>query len=139
MLRLRPLPEHLMAGRAGESAAAKYLASQGYTILARNFKTRAGEADLVVSTPCGGVFALVEVKARTLTGDSKPFGGIAAPEAAVDSEKHRRLRAIARHLAQANTWPLSAVRIDIVAVDLAAGGPVEIRHYPGALPVVHRG
>jgi putative endonuclease len=53
-------------GRIGERHAAWYYRLRGYRILARNFRTRSGEADLVVRR--GRTIAIVEVKTRqTLT------------------------------------------------------------------------
>ena len=49
-------------GAWGEAAAAAFLQAQGYTILARNFRTRWGEIDLVASDAKYLVF--VEVKTR---------------------------------------------------------------------------
>ena len=47
----------------GEELAAKYLATKGYTILCRNFRTEVGEIDIVAQTPSTLVF--VEVKTRS--------------------------------------------------------------------------
>jgi putative endonuclease len=66
-------------GKWGENAAARYLERQGYTILARNARTRYGEIDLVVRSPQGEL-VFVEVKTRTGLG----FG---YPEEAVDARK----------------------------------------------------
>lgn len=43
--------------------AAKYLATKGYTILCRNFRTEAGEIDIVAQSTTALVF--VEVKTRS--------------------------------------------------------------------------
>jgi putative endonuclease len=60
-----PSPERLAAFRTGLSAearAAAYLMAKGYRILARRFRTRYGEIDLVVRRR--NLVAFVEVKAR---------------------------------------------------------------------------
>jgi len=69
-------------GRESEAAAARYLQRAGYRVMARNYRTRVGEIDLVAYD--GSVLAFVEVKARR----SDRFG---APEAAVTTDKRRRL------------------------------------------------
>jgi putative endonuclease len=60
-----PSPERVAAFRTGLSAearAAAYLMAKGYRILARRFRTRYGEIDLVVRRR--NLVAFVEVKAR---------------------------------------------------------------------------
>lgn len=49
-------------GREGEEIAAKYLIDKGYKILERNYHTRFGEIDLIVSK--GGFLTFVEVKLK---------------------------------------------------------------------------
>ena len=50
------------SGKAGEEHIARWLESQGYEILARNFHSRYGEIDIVAQRP--PYIAFVEVKAR---------------------------------------------------------------------------
>ena len=49
-------------GAAGEKAAAKYLRRRGYRIVARNYRCRGGEIDLIALDADTIVF--VEVKTR---------------------------------------------------------------------------
>ena len=49
-------------GAWGEEQAEKYLQQQGYTILCRNFHSRYGEIDLIVTKD--DIIAFVEVKTR---------------------------------------------------------------------------
>ena len=53
---------HLVLGRRGEEAAVRLLLAKGYTILARNWRVRSGELDIVV----------VEVKTRRRSGFYRP-------------------------------------------------------------------
>lgn len=55
-------PRHEFA-RAGEKAAERMYVSEGFQVLARNFRTRRGEIDLVVEK--GGLVVFAEVKARS--------------------------------------------------------------------------
>jgi len=69
-------------GRLGEQLAARFLVGKGYRVLAKNFYTRYGEIDLVVSKNDEIIF--VEVKTRT----SSEYG---YPEVAVDNNKIKNL------------------------------------------------
>ena len=69
-------------GRLGEQQAAAFFARGGYKILARNYRTRYGEIDLICADAQYVVF--VEVKART--GDR--FG---APREAVTHAKQQKI------------------------------------------------
>jgi putative endonuclease len=93
-------------GAAGEEAAAQHLAAQGLRLLARNFRVKGGEIDLVCRD--GGITVFVEVRRR---GDGT-FGGAAA---SITSAKQRRLILAARHwLAQQGETPC---RFDCVLID----------------------
>ena len=52
----------LALGAAGEAAAALWYEQQGYVVVARNWRCREGELDLVVARR--GELVFVEVKAR---------------------------------------------------------------------------
>ena len=69
-------------GRYGEDLAARFLISKGFKILARNWRTRYGELDVVAE--CDGVIHFVEVKTRTGLGSGEP-------EEAINYFKMRRL------------------------------------------------
>ena len=80
----RPLKDRV--GHAGEVAALAYLKEQGFRILARDWRSRLGQIDIVAED--GDTLVLVEVKARRGTA----FG---TPEEAVTLSKQRRLRRLA--------------------------------------------
>ena len=102
-------------GAAGEARAAAWYRARGYEVLARNWRCREGELDLVVRR--GGVLAVVEVKTRT----SDRFG---TPAAAVTPAKQRRLRGLAlRYVAETGVRSRS-IRFDVVAI---LGGRLEVR------------
>lgn len=73
-------------GAAAETLAADYLMRQGLTILARNFRTRAGELDLVARD--GRTLVFVEVRMRR----SASHGGAVE---SITAQKRRRLVAAA--------------------------------------------
>ncbi|WP_126446692.1 YraN family protein [Sulfuricystis multivorans] len=98
-------------GDAGEEIAARHLIAQGLTILARNFRVKGGEIDLVCREGLTTVFVEVRQRAR---GD---FGGAAD---SVTPAKQRRLILAARHwLARHGE---TACRFDCVLID---GGKTE--------------
>jgi putative endonuclease len=105
-------------GGAGEAAAAAWYLVRGFEVLARNWRCRAGELDLVVSRR--GLLVVCEVKTRRGTS----FGG---GYEAVGWEKQRKIRQLAElFLAAGRTWP-DAVRFDVASVAVQrAGVSVEV-------------
>jgi|SRR5579872_2767085 len=111
------------AGTAAEDAAAAYLKSQGLVILARNYRRRAGELDLIARQDD----ELVIVEVRTRATDR--FGGAAA---SVDGRKQMRIvRAASQLLQQRPALAALRVRFDVIVVrhPLAAQPGIEwIKH-----------
>ena len=82
------------AGDQGEALAARYLEERGFTVLARQWRCRFGEVDIVARSP-EGILCCVEVKRRGP-------GAIGLPREFVDGRKRERLRkAAAAYLAAA--------------------------------------
>ncbi len=100
-------------GRQGEDQAAAWYVAQGYTVLARNWRCREGEIDLVVRR--GATVVFVEVKARR----TDRFG---VPAEAVTPVKQRRLRTLARRYLEA-TDERGQLRFDVVSI---LGGVLEV-------------
>jgi putative endonuclease len=118
-------------GASGERIAAEHLQHRGYRVLARNFRTRHGELDLVVADERTLVFC--EVKTR-LSGSLR---GPAAPLDAIGTRKRDRLRRMARQwLAEtaADDRPHpEQLRFDAIGVVLTpAGRLVALEHVEGA-------
>ncbi len=114
-------------GAAGEAAAAAWLEARGYTIVARNVRTRYGEIDLVARHESLVVF--VEVKSRT----GEAFGHPA--EAIMPLKQHRLARLAASYL---HRWGLDhcAIRFDAISVRLDVSGTVSnIEHIRDAFQV----
>jgi putative endonuclease len=115
-------PKHLITGARGEDIAYFHLREQGYTIVARNWRVAGakGELDLVgweAKTLC-----FIEVKTRT-TRYVKPA------EAAVDEEKRRHLRQMARRYMRRMKGRADGsspkCRFDIVSLYLTPTGEAE--------------
>jgi putative endonuclease len=94
-------------GAAGEARAAAWYEARGYLVLARNWRCRDGELDLVVAR--GRAVVFVEVKARR----SDRFG---TPAEAVTPAKQVRLRALALRWLEATGARPSSLRFDVVAI-----------------------
>jgi putative endonuclease len=111
-------------GALGEQLAVEFLSGLGLTVLARNWRCRYGELDIIAADSGSGAVVFVEVKTRT--GDG--FGGWAE---AVTPKKLRRLRTLAAlWLAQQDRrW--AAVRIDVIGVRIGRTRTPEIHHLQG--------
>jgi putative endonuclease len=118
-------------GRRGEAVAAALLERRGYAIVERNFRTREGEIDLIVTRRTMLVFC--EVKAL-VARPGGPSSGPATPLEAVGPAKRRQVRRVARAwLAAAGGTTARDVRFDVVAVTLSPLGSVlSIEHLEGA-------
>ncbi|HET9392084.1 MAG TPA: YraN family protein [Candidatus Rubrimentiphilum sp.] len=94
-------------GREGESRAAAFLESSGYSIVRRNVRVPGGEIDLVCRD--GATIVFVEVKRR----DTRSFGSALS---AVGPRKRATLRRIAADYMQI-VAPDAPFRFDVVALD----------------------
>ena len=109
-------------GRWGERLAERYLVQQGFKVLARNWRCRLGEIDLVLRD--GDTLVACEVKTRR----SVEYGH---PVAAVDEAKAARLSALSVVWAEEHGLARVPVRVDVVGVLLPFGEPVQIEHIRG--------
>jgi putative endonuclease len=102
-------------GATGEEQVAAWYSARGYEVVARNWRCREGELDLVLRH--GRVFVFCEVKTRT----SDAFG---IPAEAVGREKQARIRRLAaRWLEDEATMSAREIRFDVASV---LAGEVEI-------------
>jgi putative endonuclease len=112
-------------GAAGESAAARHLATRGYRIVEANVRCRFGEIDLVAID--AGVVVIVEVKGNR----GRKYG---APEEMVTPAKQRRLTRLAAWYLQRRGWLGRSARFDVVAVDWDGSGAQRVRLFRDAFP-----
>ena len=96
------------AGIRGEQLACAELRRRGYAILARRYRTRFGEIDIV--SEYRGILVFVEVKARR----TRRFGEASA---AIPFWKRRRLAAMALDYQAWAGRLASRCRFDVVAID----------------------
>ena len=93
-------------GLRGEDRAAGFLSSKGYSILARNFRTRAGEIDIIAEK--SGTVAFVEVKTWNALSE-------ADLEFSIDQRKRRRIVRTARmFIARERELAERSMRFDVL-------------------------
>jgi len=115
-------------GRKGEEVAVDFLKKQGYRIIKRNYRCRAGEIDIVVKE--GSSLVFVEVKSRRSTH----FG---LPEEAVSYEKRRHLTRVALGYLTHHRIKETKCRFDVVSVLMNDHGVKEIRLIKNAFEAVY--
>lgn len=98
-------------GQRGERLAERHLRAAGYRILARNYRCRLGEVDLVALER--GTVVFVEVKARHV-------GEHGTPLEAVGAAQRRRIARAALHYLARHRLLERPVRFDVVGVWLGA-------------------
>ena len=103
---------NLEVGKAGEDFACRYLASKGYTVLHRNYRSGHLETDVICENDTHILF--VEVKSRMDTGTPSRYG---RPGTACHSAKRQNLRRCAEAYLRANQTNKKP-RIDVIEVYL---------------------
>lgn len=110
-------------GQFGEDYTASYLSDIGYRVVARNYRSRYGEIDMIAMQDDTIVF--VEVKARR----SRIYG---EPKEAVGIRKQQKLIKTAIVFLQENNWEDRACRFDVVEVIFLPNGSVKPCHIENA-------
>lgn len=101
-------------GAAGEDLAAAWYERRGYQVVARNWRCRHGELDLVVRS--SGLVVFCEVKSRSSSAFGTPFE-------AVTVDKQRRIRRLAAAWLAQWRGTASEIRFDVAGV---VDGRVEV-------------
>jgi putative endonuclease len=103
-------------GSAAEERAVQLLRQAGYAIVARNFRCRMGELDIIARR--GGQLSIAEVRLRSSAG----FGG---PAASISAAKRARIVRAARYLLMRQPRLANlAVRFDTLLLS-SSSGPIE--------------
>jgi putative endonuclease len=125
-VRRRPTrPAHLELGRRGEEAAYFYLRRLGYTIVALGWRSAKLHGDLDLIGWEGSNLCFIEVKTRSSRS-------VATAESAVDQEKIRMLRRMARQYLQALPTAPEQVRFDVLSIYFEAQQPAEFELFRAA-------
>lgn len=112
--------------RRGEDAAAAFLERIGMTVVERNWRCPAGEADIIAVD--GPDLVIVEVKTRR----SARAG---TPEEAVTPTKQRRIARIARAYLAASGLSPQRIRFDVVTLRVLSPDRALLRHLRDAFSV----
>jgi putative endonuclease len=115
------MSDKIKTGSKGENLAAQFLVGKGFEIVARNYRFKHAEIDLIVKREDWLIF--VEVKTRT----SNAFG---EPEEFVDEFKARKIYEAAEEYIFSKDWQ-GNVRFDVVSVKI--GSETEIEHFEDAI------
>ena len=102
-------------GKTGEDLACRELERRGYAIVARRYRRRGGELDIIARD--GKTLVFVEVKAR----ETHDFGDAAE---SVTWIKRRRMVQLAVDYMARRRLTNDPCRFDVVSVHLDAGRPV---------------
>jgi putative endonuclease len=101
-------------GKLGENLACAALTARGYAIIARRYRTKNGEIDIVAGD--GETTVFVEVKSRA--GDEYGGGAIA-----VTRWKQRKVSLMAMDYIARHRLETTPCRFDVVTVDFTADEP----------------
>lgn len=113
-------------GDTGENAVCDYLCLKGYQILARNFRIRGGEIDIIATA--NGIVAFTECKTRACGAAASGAEGV------TNAQKRRIAKTAAEYCLR--TGCMLQPRFDIAEVDLGADGmPVRINYIENAYDV----
>jgi putative endonuclease len=110
-------------GRVGEDAAERWYAGRGYRLLARNWRCRIGELDLVLVR--GDMVVMCEVKARRGTR----YGG---GWEAVHPRKRAKLRSLAQAFLLSRDLRPRSVRFDVASVAVGIDGSARVHVFQDA-------
>ena len=120
---------HLATGARGERAAFFWLRRHGYIVVARGWKSARARGDLDLIAWDEETLCFIEVKTRTTRA-------VAPAEMAVDQEKRRVLRRLARHYMRQLPNRDVPVRFDILSIYFEKDQPPAFEHFPHAFGFV---
>ena len=102
-------------GKTGEDLACEELERRGYAIIARRYRRRGGELDIIARD--GQTIVFVEVKARK----GRSFGGACE---AITANKRRTITRLALDYLMRHRLTQCACRFDVVSIHFEAGAPM---------------
>ncbi len=124
-----PTLDRISLGISGEDLACRELERRGYSVLARRYRTRFGEIDIVCRD--GPTIVFVEVKART----NDRYG---EPADAVTLHKQAKVTAMAEDYLVRRHLHGVPCRFDVVAVQFEPGAGLKVVVFQNAFDAVYR-
>lgn len=115
------MTDKIKTGNKGENLAADFLRKKGFEVIAKNYRFKHAEIDLIIRRDDWIIF--VEVKTRSSTNYGQP-------EEFVDFNKGRKMFEAAEEYIYSNNWH-GHIRFDIVSVKL--GREIVIEHFEDAI------
>jgi putative endonuclease len=119
---------NVQIGKMGEDIAYKYLLTNGYLILARNYKRKMGEIDIIARNWAG---TLIFCEVKTINNKGIYNDGF-MPEDNLSNAKYRKMIRAAKIFLVWHpelAWENGGWQIDLVAVILKEGKLLDLRHY----------
>jgi putative endonuclease len=121
------MPQNMKIGRLGEHFAGKFLEKHSYQILAKNYKEKFGEIDIIARSP-DSTLVFVEVKALT-AGSAIGF----SPEDNLTTQKLKLVNRMAEYFVARYPNLINEEfgwRIDLLAIEIfEEDGSFSVRHY----------
>lgn len=122
------LTDKQVVGQIGEDLACRFMINKGFVVIARNYRKKWGEIDIVTQSTKTGQYCFVEVK--TVSGDlsgnmsayvnreTKNSGEYRAEDNVHPWKLQRLYRAIQSYLLENNVLPETPWQLDVVTVIL---------------------
>jgi len=110
-------------GQGGEQHVARYLKKKGYRIVAKNYRCKLGEIDIIARD--GDELVFIEVKTRSGLSHG-------SPAAAVNFRKQRQISRTAQWYLTERTLFDSPARFDVISVLFNDAGQQTIEHISNA-------
>ncbi len=121
---------NISTGQQGEDVASRFLATNGYRIVERNFRCKGGEVDIIAHDPAAQSFVFIEVKTRR----DLSYG---VPQLAVTLFKQRQISKAALTWLSKNRKMDSNARFDVIAILLHTDIRFTIEHIKNAFDLAY--
>lgn len=115
--------KRLKLGKTGEEIAATFLSDKGYKIISKNYRTKAGEIDIIARIKT--VLVFVEVKTR-----KSSF--LESPLAAVTKKKQTQISMVAQQYLQKYKLFDREARFDVISIFVDTSRNITIDHIKNA-------